>query len=470
MKLSWSAKVQWAAALILTGGMLAILFQESRPPNHAQHNEVIRQLHEADQENAFLIQESLRLRMELTEGYGRLDNVGKKLSGHLDLLQPNMESVIGDLGDPLLSALSSLEEEIALQRQQLEAFKVTNSKMFGAVLENQQAEEVEQMVLLDEQIHAITRSKVSDRLAEVLSIYERAFMVEVDATGLYRIILYGWSIIFLVALIITLYRFRRLSFYHEQQVIQRTAELDDALSSLWGEMELATRIQTALVPTKPLLPGCDVAASMFPAEIVGGDYYDFINVGDFNWVLIGDVSGHGVPAGLIMMMCQTAVQTELQAYPDLAPNVLLARVNGTLVENMRRLGEQKYMTLTAIRRDPDGTFHFAGLHQDLFIRRASTHSVERIPSTGTWVGLMHNIEEQLPVSQFTLDSGDVLLLYTDGITEAQRDNELLNNDGLIALLESSQGKTAEDILEDILQPMESYAIDDDVSLVVIRQV
>ena len=66
MKLSWSAKVQWAAALLLTGGMLAILFQESRPPNHAQHNEVIRQLHEADQENAFLIQESLRLRMELT--------------------------------------------------------------------------------------------------------------------------------------------------------------------------------------------------------------------------------------------------------------------------------------------------------------------------------------------------------------------------------------------------------------------
>ena len=83
---------------------------------------------------------------------------------------------------------------------------------------------------------------------------------------------------------------------------------------------------------------------------------------------------------------------------------------------------------------------------------------------------MHNIEEQLPVSQFTLESGDVLLLYTDGITEAERNQELLNNEGLIALLEASQGKTAEDILEDILQPMESYEIDDDVSLVVIRQV
>ena len=470
MKLSWSTKAQWVAALALTGGMLALLFQESRPPNHAQHNEVIRQLHEADQENAFLIQESLRLRMELTEGYGRLDNVGNKLSAHLDLLQPNMEIVIGSLGDSLLAALESLKEEIALQREHLEAFKVTNSKMFGAVLENQEFEEVEQLVLLDEQIHAITRSKVSDRLAEVLSIYERSFMVEVDATGLYRIILYGWSIIFLVALIITLYRFRKLSFYQEQQVVQRTSELDEALSSLWGEMELATRIQTALVPAKPLLHGCDVAASMFPAEIVGGDYYDVINVGDYDWVLIGDVSGHGVPAGLIMMMCQTAVQTELQAHPDLAPNVLLGRINCTLVENMRRLGEQKYMTLTAIRRDPDGTFHFAGLHQDLFIRRASTQKVECIPSTGTWVGLMHNIEDQLPIQQFQLESGDVLLLYTDGITEAKHNEELLNNAGLIALLEQSDGKTAEDILEDILQPMECYEIDDDVSVIVIRQV
>jgi sigma-B regulation protein RsbU (phosphoserine phosphatase) len=224
-------------------------------------------------------------------------------------------------------------------------------------------------------------------------------------------------------------------------VVQRTAELDDALASLWGEMELATRIQTALVPAKPLLHGCDVAASMFPAEIVGGDYYDFVNVGEVDWVLIGDVSGHGVPAGLIMMMCQTAVQTELQAHPELEPNVLLGRVNHTLVENMRRLGEQKYMTLTAMRRDPDGTFHFAGLHQDLFIRRAATGKVERIASQGTWIGLMHDIAPNLPVGQFSLHSGDVLCLYTDGITEAKKGDTLLENDGLVTLLENSKGKT-----------------------------
>jgi serine phosphatase RsbU (regulator of sigma subunit) len=123
-----------------------------------------------------------------------------------------------------------------------------------------------------------------------------------------------------------------------------------------------------------------------------------------------------------------------------------------------------------MRRDPDGTFHFAGLHQDLFIRRAATGKVERIPSSGTWIGLMHNIEPNLPVGQFTLQSGDILCLYTDGITEARKGTALLENDGLVDLIEQSKGKTAEDILESILQPMESYEIDDDVSVVVIRQI
>ena len=470
MKLSWSARVQWFAALGLTAGMLGLLFQKSLPPRHALHNEAIRQLHEAEQENAFLIQESLRLRLELSEAYGRLDNVGRRLGTQTQGLRKTMEAVIGDLGEPLTTALGALSEEVTLQQEQLQAFKVSNTRLFDSVLTQSGSDEAEQTVLVDEQIHAIARSKVSDRLDEVQSIYERSFIIEVDATGLYRIVLYCWSVVFLVALIITLYRFRRLSFYQEQLVAQRTAELDEALSSLWGEMELATRIQTALVPSKPLLHGCDVAASMFPAEIVGGDYYDVLNVGDYHWVLIGDVSGHGVPAGLIMMMCQTAVQTELQAHPDLAPNTLLARVNSTLVENMRRLGEQKYMTLTAIRRDPDGTFHFAGLHQDLFIRRASTGKVESIESKGTWIGLMHDIEAGLPVESFTLESGDVLLLYTDGITEAQKEGVLLENEGLVELLESAKGRSAEDILESILETLEGYTIEDDISMIVIRQV
>jgi serine phosphatase RsbU (regulator of sigma subunit) len=463
MKPSWGA-------LVLTAGMLGMLFTQSRPPAHDLHTESMRFLQETERENAQLIQETLRLRVELSEAYGRMDNVRDRLIQNNKRLRPAMQASIGRINESLNSSLEALTKEVDLQYAHVEEFKKANSRMMSAIFDRTEEYEAQRTVLVDEHLHAITQSKVSDRLNAVQVIYDRAFVVEVDATGLYRIVLYGWSVVILVALVITLYRFRQLSYYQEQLVVQRTAELDDALSSLWGEMELATRIQTALVPAKPLLHGCDVAASMFPAEIVGGDYYDFINVGEVDWVLIGDVSGHGVPAGLIMMMCQTAVQTELQAHPELEPNVLLSRVNHTLVENMRRLGEQKYMTLTAMRRDPDGTYFFAGLHQDLFIRRASTGKVERIASQGTWIGLMHDIESTLPVGQFSLESGDVLCLYTDGITEAKKDDTLLENDGLVRLLEQSKGKTAEDILESILQPMEAYEIDDDVSVVVIRQI
>jgi serine phosphatase RsbU (regulator of sigma subunit) len=470
MRPSWGALAKWVAALILTAVMLGMLYTQSRPPAHDLHTESMRIIQETERENAHLIQETLRLRVELSEAYGRLNNVRDRLVQNNQKLRPAMQASIGQINESLDSELEALTQEVLLQHQHVEDFKLANTRMMEAIFNRTEEYEAQRTVLVDEHLHAITQSKVSDRLNAAQVNYDRAFVVEVDAASLYRIVLYGWSVVFLIALIITLYRFRQLSYYQEQLVVQRTAELDDALSSLWGEMELATRIQTALVPAKPLLHGCDVAASMFPAEIVGGDYYDFVNVGEVDWVLIGDVSGHGVPAGLIMMMCQTAVQTELQAHPELEPNVLLGRVNHTLVENMRRLGEQKYMTLTAMRRDPDGTFHFAGLHQDLFIRRAATGKVERIASQGTWIGLMHDIASSLPVGQFSLHSGDVLCLYTDGITEAQKDNTLLENDGLAALLENSKGKTAEDILESILQPMETYEIDDDVSVVVIRQV
>jgi len=470
MRLSWSTRIQWFAAIALTIGMLAFLFQKARLPPHSTHNEVIGTIHDAEKANANLIKQSLSLTYDDSENYAILDIEARELRAHTDALLHRMAQSLGGVEKNLQEEILSLQKAVKLQLEEIEGFKNNNSLRIQSMINREEEWDANYINLVNKNLEKIRSSEVSSILENAQSDYERAFLVDVEATSLYRMVLYAWSLIFLVALIITLYRYRQLSLLQEQKVIQRTAELDDALSSLWGEMELATRIQTALVPAKPLLHGCDVAASMYPAEIVGGDYYDVLNVGDYDWVLIGDVSGHGVPAGLIMMMCQTAVQTELQAHPDLDPDVLLARVNSTLVENMRRLGEQKYMTLSALRRDPDGTYHFAGLHQDLFIRRAESNTVEEIQSTGTWLGLMHNIDENLPVGQFRLDSGDVLLLYTDGITEAQKDGVMLGNEGLVSLLQESTGRTAEDILEGILESVSSFAVDDDVSVIVIRHV
>lgn len=105
--------------------------------------------------------------------------------------------------------------------------------------------------------------------------------------------------------------------YEEMKVTNE--ELTNARNHLWGEMQLARKIQTVLLPKKPVIPGYEIAAYMETADEVGGDYYDVINADGKNWLVIGDVSGHGVPAGLIMMMAQTAIHTVLKERPHARP-------------------------------------------------------------------------------------------------------------------------------------------------------
>src|SRR3990172_11579193 len=160
----------------------------------------------------------------------------------------------------------------------------------------------------------------------------------------------------------------------EKKVEERTVELNAAMkklietsSALWGEMELAKKIQTVLLPEKPEIPGYEISAFMRPAVEVGGDYYDIINAGGMNWVVIGDVSGHGIPAGLIMMMVQTAINVTLSKNPKMPPSELLQAINMTIKKNIIRLGGDKYVTITALAVFDNGRFHFSGLHQNILI-------------------------------------------------------------------------------------------------------
>jgi serine phosphatase RsbU (regulator of sigma subunit) len=172
-----------------------------------------------------------------------------------------------------------------------------------------------------------------------------------------------------------------------------------------------------------------------------------------------------------MMMCQTSVRTALASNPSLRPDELLVVVNRTLTENIRRLGEDKYVTISALCRDAAGLFHHAGLHQDLLIYRAETKRVDCIPSEGAWLGLMDDIDRLLKVGTFHLAPGDVLFLYTDGITEAVRvgDGKMLDNDGLTAILEELGAKDADAIVAGVVSHLDDYAVSDDVAAVAVKQ-
>jgi serine phosphatase RsbU (regulator of sigma subunit) len=314
-----------------------------------------------------------------------------------------------------------------------------------------------------------TNEDVGDRLSVLENLYQTRFSESAAAANRYRQVLYAWSLLLVVAVAIAGLELKKLYAGLERRVAERTAELGRALDALWGEMKLARRIQEALVPSEPKLGGCDVAASMKPAEQVGGDYYDVIQTPNYEWILIGDVSGHGVPAGLVMMMCQTAVRTALEHHPEIMPDRLLEIVNAVLTENIRQLGEDKYMTITALRREASGKIWFAGAHQDLFIYRADTSEVETLETAGLWLGLRSDAKGAFDLRELTLSARDLLVLHTDGVTEAVRDGALFDTTGMRRTLTTAKDKTAREVLDDLLRALDGFELTDDATLVVIRQ-
>jgi len=274
----------------------------------------------------------------------------------------------------------------------------------------------------------------------------------------------------------------------EGQVHVRTEELESAMEelestndtliqtrdALWGEMELAKKIQTVLLPEKPEITNYEITGYMKPADEVGGDYYDVINVVGMDWIIIGDVSGHGVPAGLIMMMVQTSIHTVLDKNPNMDPSELLEVVNRIISDNIKRLGEDKYMTITVFAGHKDGKFFFSGLHQDIMIYRSQTNKVELVETEGIWIGIMEDINGMVNDSNLELHVEDVMLLYTDGITEATISSsaakeEMYGEEKLLSMLKRFGNETTDEIQSQILNSLEGFNQQDDVTLLIIKR-
>lgn len=257
-----------------------------------------------------------------------------------------------------------------------------------------------------------------------------------------------------------------------QEFFLRT-ELRKARDALWGEMKLAKKIQTSILPKNDRFGEYQVAAVMLPAEEVGGDYYDFFETASGEkWVTIGDVSGHGVESGLIMMMTQTSIVSVLDSNPGLKPSKLLSSINKIIRNNINRLEVERYMTLMAIHLADNGLC-LAGKHTDILILRESDSSVDVISTEGTWIGITDDIEEYIKNVEIPLNSGDTILLYTDGATEAKNtDGEMFGDERLITSFKSHAGLPAGDIVQSILLDIIEYqnGQDDDITLLVIKKI
>lgn len=241
---------------------------------------------------------------------------------------------------------------------------------------------------------------------------------------------------------------------------------------LLNEMETARRIQRALLPGETEHDTFDIAAKMITAAEVGGDYYDIITKDGIDWIIIGDVTGHGLSAGLVMMMVQTSIHVILDETPDIDPKELLSIINKTVTRNTNKLGDPRFMTITALCSRDGSRFAYSGLHLPLMIYRQKTASVEIIENEGVWIGIHEEITELNKTDRFVMERGDCLLLYTDGITEARSEKETNKFFGTIQLSEILKEESpgpARKIVDTIIAQLAGYTCNDDITLLVIKK-
>ena len=247
-------------------------------------------------------------------------------------------------------------------------------------------------------------------------------------------------------------------------------------AALNHEMALARRLQTSLLPTVSgdFHPDFEIAAAMLPAEQVGGDFYDitYDRAGNL-WLAVGDVSGHGVTPGLIMMMAQT-VHTTVTTNIDCEAGELVVMLNDILYKNVHeRLRENHFMTFTALKYLGQGRFEHAGAHLSMIVVRRETGTCELIRTTGVYLNFMVDITRAIQNHQFSLEDGDILVLYTDGLTEAQNGNrEMLDIGGLVKIVEKHCRQAPEVMKELIMAEVIRWCDNkrtDDMSIVIVKR-
>jgi serine phosphatase RsbU (regulator of sigma subunit) len=239
------------------------------------------------------------------------------------------------------------------------------------------------------------------------------------------------------------------------------------------ELEIAARIQSAIQPRRPSVPGLELATLMQPATEVGGDYFDILPASGGCWLGIGDVAGHGLPAGLVMLMIQSIVAASVHNRPALEPRQAWRTLNSILSENIReRLEQTEHATLCLLRYHGSGRLRFAGAHEDLLVYRKATGLVECVRTAGIWAGITAEVsDEDIEERECQLSPGDVFLLYTDGVTEAMSPTgEMYGIDRLQAVLASAGELPVQEICQRIRDEAGRWMATqaDDITLIVAR--
>lgn len=245
---------------------------------------------------------------------------------------------------------------------------------------------------------------------------------------------------------------------------------EDEMRRLEAELELSQIVQRALLPQRmPSIAGVELAAFSRPSDIIGGDYFDFFQFRDgTQGLVIADVSGHGVSAGMLMSSLQTALRT--MAPDSDSPAEIMERINRFYIHN---INFTTFVTVFLARFDPvTGVLNYvnAGHNPPAFFCKHSGETGWLMPTVPA-VGLIEDYHPRIATA--TLSQGDVLLLYTDGITESfNSQREQYGQDRLGELVRQNAHLSASNLIQTLRRSMsvfgENQRLADDITMIALR--
>lgn len=253
--------------------------------------------------------------------------------------------------------------------------------------------------------------------------------------------------------------------------LERVGKKLEEHERLSGELNLAQKIQQDLLPTEaPVIPHLEITAKTKSAAEIGGDSFDFLPQKDHTFFYVGDVTGHGIPAGLVMIMVDTLMSTF--AGTSKTSSELLINVNKFLKP---RLQPNMFMTMLMARwSHTERKMYFAGAgHEHILHYHSDTGKCEAIQGGGIALGMLPDASKIIKEAELPMKEGDFIIMYTDGITEGKNPNgEQFGLERLTKFIEEN-AKTAQStkqlfdaVAKEATIFYEDHIQEDDMSLIV----
>ncbi|PCI24084.1 hypothetical protein COB57_05830 [Candidatus Peregrinibacteria bacterium] len=242
-----------------------------------------------------------------------------------------------------------------------------------------------------------------------------------------------------------------------------------------SELEIASKIQSDILPKKAPdnIIGLEITAASRACSEVGGDCFDFLNAKDDTYIYIGDVTGHGLPAGIIMILVNTMLKA--LASEGVPPKDMIAKTNTLLKNNVSSSHFMSFVMLRWQNMKQRMSYIGAG-HEYILHYSQKTKTVQKIKSGGIALKMIPNISRILKEIEIPYQEGDSILLYTDGITEGRNPNgEMYGIERLLKAFEQHASRSAEKTFELVTKDFatfleKNHVQEDDITMIVIKNI